>query len=306
MEAHLRLTADEVKDLYAKKLINARGLVYLYLTASRKKGWKLRGNVAQLAQELGISERQFYRAIKDLAALNLIDFTIHGEISIWATDTSVPLLGNFRNPDDSAKPVTNSDNLVINSDNLVRDFDNLVSKKGLETSGGADSSIPSTLYNSLHSLSQPSPPTAPERERESGEFYLSREKGEKGEKEETSEDSQESGEDKSCGVENRSQLVNPSDEELMKFIEGQVGQTARNPKAYARSCLRNDRDYWLGEYRKFMERRVQADRVWQAYENPSAYQEWRSPSEQPIDREKALENVRKIREMLHRVGQDGL
>jgi DNA-binding phage protein len=305
MEAHLRLTAEEVKNLYDKKLINARGLVYLYLTASRKKGWKLRGTMANLAAQLGISERQLYRALKDLSALNLIDFTIHGEITIWATDASITNLENFRNPDDSAKPVRDFDNLVINSDNLVRDFDNLVSKKGLETSGGADSSIPSTLYNSLHSLS-PSPPTAPEREGESGEFYLSREKGGKGEKEETSEDSQESGEDKSCGVANSSQLANPSDEELIKFIEGQVGQTARNPKAYARSCLRNDRDYWLGEYRKFMERRVQADRVWQAYENPSAYQEWRSPSEQPIDREKALENVRKIREMLHRVGQNGL
>jgi hypothetical protein len=299
MEAHLRLTADEVKDLYAKKLINARGLVYLYLTASRKKGWKLRGNVSQLAQELGISERQFYRAIKDLAALNLIDFTIHGEISIWATDTSVPLLGNFRNPDDSAKPVTNPDNLVINSDNLVTNPDNLVTTTGLECSQVEDSSIPSDLYNSLQSLS-PSPPATPEREKEDGELYPSKEKGgkgAKGEKEETFEDSQESGEDKSCGVANNLQLANPSDQELMKFIEKQ-NPNVRNPKAYARACLKNDRDYWLEEYRKSAERRWQADHAWQAYENPSAYQKWNSPPEQPIDREKVLENVRRIKEML--------
>jgi AraC-like DNA-binding protein len=293
MEAHLRLTAEEVKNLYRQKLINARGLVYLFLTASRKKGWKLRGYVAQLAQELGISERQFYRAVKDLSALNLIDFTIHGEISIWATDNSVADLESLRISDDSAKPVRDFDNLVSDFDKVVSDSDNLVSKKGLEPSEEADSSTPSYIYNSLQSLSPSPPATLRERGEEEEDSYFE-DKELKGEEGRVTDEKKNASEGKSSAAAKNCEKKEISDLELLEFIERQ-NPSVRSPKAYARACLKNDRDYWLQEYRSWQLRKQEADRQWEAY------QEYKPDPPVKVDSEQARANIRRIREMLKKI-----
>ncbi len=60
---HLRITAQEAKELYLSGLFTTHAYLYLLIGALRKDGWWLQlDNVKEFCQEWGISERSFYRA----------------------------------------------------------------------------------------------------------------------------------------------------------------------------------------------------------------------------------------------------
>lgn len=84
MQRHTRLTIKEVKAQYKDGLLTSKGLVYNWLLAAKKGG--LKKKVRTIWSDLGLSKSAFYKAIKELRLLGLIDFTVQGEIEMWVTN----------------------------------------------------------------------------------------------------------------------------------------------------------------------------------------------------------------------------
>ncbi|MGL5131171.1 MAG: hypothetical protein ACRC78_01525 [Planktothrix sp.] len=86
---HARITADEFKKQYQQGLITAKGLLFNYLLACKRKGWVITAKVSELSESLGITRKTFYKVLKELLAQGLIDFEIVGEIKLWVTGSTL-------------------------------------------------------------------------------------------------------------------------------------------------------------------------------------------------------------------------
>ena len=81
--AHLRITAQEAKELYLSGLFTTHAYLYLLVRALRKDGWWLYFNsVTEFCQEWGIHERAFYRAKAILISQGYLEETIKGKLGL--------------------------------------------------------------------------------------------------------------------------------------------------------------------------------------------------------------------------------
>jgi len=68
-EAHVRLTPDEIKELWKSGRLTATGLLYLLIRVSRQDGSRLWiDNVRLFCKDCDIPKTSFYRALTDLEA----------------------------------------------------------------------------------------------------------------------------------------------------------------------------------------------------------------------------------------------
>ena len=77
--AHLRITAQEAKELYLSGLFTTHAYLYLLVRALR---WIHINNVQEFCQEWGIHERAFYRAKAILISQGYVEETINNPFDL--------------------------------------------------------------------------------------------------------------------------------------------------------------------------------------------------------------------------------
>jgi len=81
--AHLRITAQEAKELYLSGLFTTHAYLYILVRALRKDGWWLYfDSITEFCQEWGIPERSFYRAKAILVSQGYLEETIQGRLGL--------------------------------------------------------------------------------------------------------------------------------------------------------------------------------------------------------------------------------
>jgi hypothetical protein len=294
---HARLTVEEVKAQYKAGLLTVTGYLYNWLLASKREGWRVRSSVAKLSEELGICRAAFYKAIAKLKGQSLVNFEIHGDIEIWIEDrpvlkilsTNVDSLARNegKNPpinvDDLSTNVeslsTILDDLSINVDSLSTIVENQCSKVSTNKHSGDSPDLIQISFNSNSSLSQlPAKPPALEREfldkkqeiQEAVSKLFSTTvtvKAEEVRSDFSTNQSRICAGDFSAPPES-AEIFNSgisgevlTDSELLNFIQGKAPDNVRSPRAWARKCFSDDRDYWLGEMQKDCDRRAENHRL---------------------------------------------
>lgn len=80
-EPHVRLSEEQVKQLWSDGLITVSGLIYLTIRAKRKDGWGLEiPSVQKFCDDQGISRSSWYRAIGRLTGQGLIEANERGSV----------------------------------------------------------------------------------------------------------------------------------------------------------------------------------------------------------------------------------
>lgn len=290
---HARLTVEEVKAQYKAGLLTVTGYLYNWLLASKREGWRVRSSVAKLSEELGICRAAFYKAIAKLKGQSLVNFEIHGDIEIWIEDrpvlkilsTNVDSLARNEgkntsiNVEDLSTSVeslsTILDDLSINVDSLSTIVENQGSKVLTNIDSGDSPDLIQISFNSYSSLSQ-LPAKPPALEREFLEILERKEKIQEAVSKLFSTTVTVTAEEVKpdfSSTQNRidegnfspppqsAEIFEFTDLELLAFIQAKAPDNVRSPRAWARKCFNDDRDYWLGEMQKDSDRRVENHRL---------------------------------------------
>jgi hypothetical protein len=297
---HARLTVEEVKAQYKAGLLTITGYFYNWLLASKREGWRLRSNVSKISDELGVSRSSFYKAISKLKDQGMVNFEIHGDIEIWIEDRpmlkilsqnvdnlsqisdSLPeILPN--NPSqivddlsqnlDSLSQISDDSSQIVDSLSQIRE--NQGSKVVTNIQSGDSPDLIQISFNSYSSLSQlPAKPPALEREilnkkeeiQEAVSKLFSTTVTVKAEEVRSDFSTNQSricegnfsAPPKSAEIFEFNSLP---DSDLLNFIQGKAPDNVRSPRAWARKCFTDDRDYWLGEMQKDCDRRAENHRL---------------------------------------------
>jgi hypothetical protein len=76
-----------------------------------------------------------------------------------------------------------------------------------------------------------------------------------------------------------------TDSVLLNFIQGKAPDNVRSPRAWAKKCFSDDREYWLGEMRKDSDRRAENHRLRNLpRENGDCYKLFQPPPEHEVIR----------------------
>jgi hypothetical protein len=326
---HARLTVEEVKAQYKAGLLTVTGYLYNWLLASKREGWRVRSSVSKLSEELGICRAAFYKAIAKLKGQSLVNFEIHGDIEIWIEDrpvlkilsTNVDSLtrNEGKNPsinvDDLSTNVeslsTILDDLSTNVDGLSTIVENRSSKVLTNIDSGDSPDLIQISFNSNSSLSQlPAKPPALEREilnkkeeiQEAVSKLFSTTVTVKAEEVRSDFSTNQ------CRIGEGNFSVPPksaeicesgisgemlTESDLLNFIQGKAPDNVRSPRAWARKCFNDDREYWLGEMRKDCDRRAENHRMRNLpRENAESFKLFQPPPEQELVRTISCEVAR--------------
>ncbi len=306
---HARLTVEEVKAQYKAGLLTVTGYLYNWLLASKREGWRVRSSVSKLSEELGICRAAFYKAIAKLKGQSLVNFEIHGDIEIWIEDrpvlkilsTNVDSLvsSSGKNPsinvDDLSTSVENLstivDDLSTNVDGLSTIVENQGSKVLSNLHSGDSPDLIQISFNSYSDLSQlPAKPPAQEREFLNKKLEIQEAVSKlfpmtvtvKAEqvKPDFSTNQSGIGEGNFSAPPQSAEIFEFTDLDLLNFIQGKAPDNVRSPRAWAKKCFADDRDYWLGEMLKDRDRRVENHRLRNLpLENGGCYRLFQPPPE---------------------------
>jgi len=219
-EAHVRLTPDEIKELWEMGRLTSTGLLYLLIRASRRDGWKFRiDNVRQFCKDYKIPKTSFYRAKATLIKEGVLLEEIHGAVDLWIPSDVVQFPATIPAKEKCPKlelvdQIRESENQIEPSAFQIRESSTTQNLAAVESCEPSRS-----LTNLNRSFSEATDPK-PERE---------------------------------------IQQADPTqdDEPLIEWI-GKQSKTARNPRAYALKCLNTDRPYWEKAYREQLESKSRA------------------------------------------------
>ncbi len=148
MEAYTRLTVEEVKKNWQKGYYTPAGYLFHLFSAMKKQGWKITiTSIKDFCQEIGLGERQFYRAKAKLISQGDLQEQIQGILVVWVTDKSVSPTDKSVSPTD--KSVSPTDKSVSPTDRSVSPTDRSVSEaplKALQGRGSSDSPDLDQIY----------------------------------------------------------------------------------------------------------------------------------------------------------------
>jgi len=156
--AHLRITAQEAKELYLSGLFTTHAYLYILVRTLRKDGWWLYFNsVTEFCQEWGIHERAFYRAKAILISQGYLEETIKGKLGLRcpvkedqeATDLTEVSVTCQKCHDKNVRDLSKvSGDMTKMSGNMTKvsgETDKSVSDASLKPAPGKDSTFPTDL-----------------------------------------------------------------------------------------------------------------------------------------------------------------